>query len=489
MCGVRGSRTVAAPRLQGGTRWQPTPGQQEALAPDAELKARHRAMWASGDYPSMVETFLLAARPAARRGVRDRRRACACSTSPPAPATPRSPPRSAARSVDRERPHARAARGRPRAAPRRAGVELEWVEADAEHLPFEDASFDVVMSVDRRDVRAAPPGRRRRARPRLPPGRHDRPAELDARGHDRRAVPHDGPVRAAAPARRAAAAAVGQRGARARAVRRPRRVAHARARRARGHRLRSARATTASTSRRATARRSPRAPTPRATAARPSSTRRSTRFCDEWNRGTRRRARASRWSTCSRSATRSLAARCEALRRGAGLAPRGHAELAPARRRRGGRRSWARSRAPRRSPRSWRPRASRSSTSVSRGVSPAGPGARGRRAGRAGSGARRRRAAAGAGAAAARAAPSSSKRGERLEPRGLVVGVARAPRRARTGSRAPPTRAAAPRQSPAIARAYGAGSSACGGTGAPARHSQSASSPRAHASPRASASA
>ena len=26
---------------------------------DSELKARHRAMWASGDYPNMVETFLL----------------------------------------------------------------------------------------------------------------------------------------------------------------------------------------------------------------------------------------------------------------------------------------------------------------------------------------------------------------------------------------------------------------------------------------------
>jgi len=26
---------------------------------DSELKARHRAMWASGDYPSMVETFLM----------------------------------------------------------------------------------------------------------------------------------------------------------------------------------------------------------------------------------------------------------------------------------------------------------------------------------------------------------------------------------------------------------------------------------------------
>src|SRR5690349_4915147 len=31
----------------------------EVRPPDAELKARHRAMWASGDYPSMVETWLL----------------------------------------------------------------------------------------------------------------------------------------------------------------------------------------------------------------------------------------------------------------------------------------------------------------------------------------------------------------------------------------------------------------------------------------------
>src|SRR4051794_41072575 len=26
---------------------------------DRELKSRHRAMWASGDYPTMVQTFLL----------------------------------------------------------------------------------------------------------------------------------------------------------------------------------------------------------------------------------------------------------------------------------------------------------------------------------------------------------------------------------------------------------------------------------------------
>jgi hypothetical protein len=30
------------------------------VSADAELKARHRSMWASGNYASMVETFLLA---------------------------------------------------------------------------------------------------------------------------------------------------------------------------------------------------------------------------------------------------------------------------------------------------------------------------------------------------------------------------------------------------------------------------------------------
>lgn len=28
-----------------------------AATADSQLKARHRAMWAAGDYPSMVETF------------------------------------------------------------------------------------------------------------------------------------------------------------------------------------------------------------------------------------------------------------------------------------------------------------------------------------------------------------------------------------------------------------------------------------------------
>src|SRR3954447_8406164 len=65
------------------------------------------------------------------------------------------PRRPARRDRDRERPDARAPRGRPPPpeplAPGRrradgAGVELEWAEADAERLPFEDATYDAVLS-------------------------------------------------------------------------------------------------------------------------------------------------------------------------------------------------------------------------------------------------------------------------------------------------------------------------------------------------------
>jgi SAM-dependent methyltransferase len=112
--------------------------------PDSELKARHRAMWASGDYPSMVETFLLPLGP---------RLVDACGIGPgmtvldvaagtgnaSIPAAQRGA-RVTASDLTPELLEA----GRARA--REAGVELEWTPADAEHLPFEDASFDVVMS-------------------------------------------------------------------------------------------------------------------------------------------------------------------------------------------------------------------------------------------------------------------------------------------------------------------------------------------------------
>jgi SAM-dependent methyltransferase len=112
--------------------------------PDAELKARHRAMWASGDYPSMVETFLLPLGP---------RLVAACEIGPgmrvldvaagTGNASLGAAQRGASVTASDLTPELLDA-GRARAAAE--GLELDWVEADAEHLPFQDESFDVVMS-------------------------------------------------------------------------------------------------------------------------------------------------------------------------------------------------------------------------------------------------------------------------------------------------------------------------------------------------------
>src|SRR3954469_19813293 len=117
---------------------------QEALPPDAELKARHRAMWASGDYPSMVETFLLPLGPRLVEAsgivpgmhVLDVGAGTGNASIPPAQ-------RGATVTASDLTPELLEA-GRRRADG--AGVELEWAEADAERLPFEDASFDAVIS-------------------------------------------------------------------------------------------------------------------------------------------------------------------------------------------------------------------------------------------------------------------------------------------------------------------------------------------------------
>jgi hypothetical protein len=100
-------------------------------------------MWASGDYPSMVETFLLpSAHGCSRRAASSP--GCASSTSPPA--RQRRPPggrRGASVTASDLTPELLET-GRRRA--QAEGLELEWVEADAERLPFDDESFDVVMS-------------------------------------------------------------------------------------------------------------------------------------------------------------------------------------------------------------------------------------------------------------------------------------------------------------------------------------------------------
>jgi len=115
-----------------------------AAVPDSDLKARHRAMWASGDYPSMVETFLLPLGPRlveacdvdAGMSVLD---VAAGTGNASIPAAERGA-RVTASDLTPELLEA----GRHQAESQ--GLELEWVTADAEDLPFEDGAFDVVMS-------------------------------------------------------------------------------------------------------------------------------------------------------------------------------------------------------------------------------------------------------------------------------------------------------------------------------------------------------
>src|SRR4051812_25590455 len=133
-------RAVTSPNR----RPKEAPMATEVRPPDAELKARHRAMWASGDYPSMVETFLLPLGP---------RLVEACGIVPgmhvldvgagTGNASIPAAQRGASVTASDLTPELLEA-GRRRA--EGAGVELGWIEADAERLPFADASFDAVIS-------------------------------------------------------------------------------------------------------------------------------------------------------------------------------------------------------------------------------------------------------------------------------------------------------------------------------------------------------
>ena len=113
-------------------------------SPDSELKARHRAMWASGDYPSMVETFLLPLGPrlVEASGIGPGARVLDVAAGTGNASIPAAQRGASVTASDLTPELFEAGRRRAQA----AGVELEWAEADAEHLPFGDASYDVVMS-------------------------------------------------------------------------------------------------------------------------------------------------------------------------------------------------------------------------------------------------------------------------------------------------------------------------------------------------------
>ena len=113
-------------------------------ASDPELKARHRAMWASGDYPSMVETWLLPLGPrlVEASGIGPGVRVLDVAAGTGNASLPAAQAGADVTASDLTPELLEAGRQRADA----AGLTLAWAEADAEYLPFEDASFDVVIS-------------------------------------------------------------------------------------------------------------------------------------------------------------------------------------------------------------------------------------------------------------------------------------------------------------------------------------------------------
>ena len=115
-----------------------------STTPEADLKARHRAMWASGDYPLMVETFLLPLGPRLVEacGIEPGMRVLDVAAGTGNAALPAAQRGASVTASDLTPELLEAGRLRAEA----EGLDLQWVEADAERLPFEDGSFDVSMS-------------------------------------------------------------------------------------------------------------------------------------------------------------------------------------------------------------------------------------------------------------------------------------------------------------------------------------------------------
>ncbi|MGE0216339.1 class I SAM-dependent methyltransferase [Mycolicibacterium sp.] len=120
-----------------------TVGQSDAEA-DRQLKAKHRALWASGDYPAVAAELIPALGP---------RLVAACGIGPgqtvldiAAGSGNAAIPAAAAGAVVTASDLTPELFDAGRANAAGQGVAVDWVEADAEALPFQDNSFDVVMS-------------------------------------------------------------------------------------------------------------------------------------------------------------------------------------------------------------------------------------------------------------------------------------------------------------------------------------------------------
>ena len=108
-----------------------------------DIKQRHRAMWASGDYPTIAEFVAPVSEHMVRAaGIREGQRVLDVASGTGSSAIPAA--QTGAQVIASDLTPELFEPGRARAA--ELGVELEWVEADAENLPFGDEEFDVVMS-------------------------------------------------------------------------------------------------------------------------------------------------------------------------------------------------------------------------------------------------------------------------------------------------------------------------------------------------------
>jgi SAM-dependent methyltransferase len=109
------------------------------------LKAAHRATWASGDYAAVADAFVLdvGATAVERAAIEPGTDVLDVATGSGSAAIPAALAGARVTGLDLVPELLDTARLRARA----AGVEIDWVEGDAEALPFPDERFDTVLSV------------------------------------------------------------------------------------------------------------------------------------------------------------------------------------------------------------------------------------------------------------------------------------------------------------------------------------------------------
>ena len=116
----------------------------DAAEADRALKSKHRAMWALGDYPAVATEVIADLGPllVAACGVRPGDRVLDVAAGSGNAAIPAA--HAGARVVASDLTPELLEVGRAQATA--SGADIEWRQADAEALPFEDAEFDTVLS-------------------------------------------------------------------------------------------------------------------------------------------------------------------------------------------------------------------------------------------------------------------------------------------------------------------------------------------------------